>query len=532
MSLVSAQFLIFVILLLLIYYTIGRRSQWIILLLASAAFYLSGDWHDALYIGTTIIIQYVCTRLLDRENEAFEAEVREKQLKGKDKTACKNRYAQKKKKYLLLSVLLTVGFLCYVKYTNFAIEIANSVFDRIGDGRTISTLEILIPLGVSFYTFQSVGYVIDVYKGRIRAEKNIFKLALFISFFPTITQGPILRFEDVRDQLYREHSFEYRSFVSGLERMLFGYLKKLVIAERLAVIGGTIVDNYATNNYSGIIIFLGVFIKGLQVYMDFSGGMDIVIGLAESLGIRLPENFERPYLARTYGEFWRRWHISLGAWFMKYVFYPISLSKAFNKLSKRSKKILGESRGRALAPCLASFITFFIIGIWHGAAWKYVAYGLWQGFFVAQKAMLQENYENVRNKLRIDQNSNAFIVFQIARTILLVTIGRYFSFAGTLSDAINMLKISAVNPGLQMLNPGVILSLGLSSTDLIIMTLFVIIVFAVDLVNERKISLRDKLYETSTVVRWIVLLAGIFAVLLLGIYGPGYDTSTFVYQRF
>ena len=532
MSLVSAQFLIFVIILLFLYYTIGRNYQWILLLLASAAFYMSGDWRDVFYIGATIVIQYVCTRLLDRENEAFEAEVREKQLKGKEKTACKNLYAQKKKKYLLLSVITTVGFLCYIKYTNFAIEIMNSVFTRAGDGRTIPTLDILIPLGVSFYTFQSVGYVIDVYKGRVRAEKNIFRLALFISFFPTITQGPILRFEDVKEQLYRQHSFEYRSFVFGLERMLYGYLKKLVIAERLAVIGGTIVGNYASAEYSGIIIFLGVFIKGLQVYMDFSGGMDIVIGLSESLGIRLPENFERPYLARTYGEFWRRWHITLGAWFMKYVFYPMSLSKAFNKLSKKSKKVLGDSRGRALAPCLASFITFFIIGIWHGAAWKYVVYGLWQGFFVAQKAMLQENYENIRNKLHIDPDKREFIIFQIARTILLVTIGRYFSFADTLTDALQMLKITAVNPGIRMLNPDVILSLGLSSADLIIMVLFVILVFAADLLNEKDISIREKLYNSCTAVRWTVLLAGIFAVLLLGIYGPGFDTSTFVYQRF
>lgn len=532
MALVSAQFLIFVIILLSVYYSIGKRFQWIFLLIASTVFYMSGDWHDVLYLGSTIVIQYVCTRLLDRENEAFEAEVREKQLKGKEKTACKNRYAQKKKKYLLLSVIITVGFLCYIKYTNFLIEIINSFFAGKGDGAALSTLDILIPLGVSFYTFQSVGYVIDVYKGRVRAEKNILKLALFISFFPTITQGPILRFEDVRDQLFRQHPFEYKPFVFGLERMIYGYLKKLIIAERLAVIGGTIVDNYAANHYSGALIFLGVFLKGLQVYMDFSGGMDIVIGLSESLGIRLPENFERPYLARTYGEFWRRWHITLGAWFMKYVFYPMSLSKAFNRLSKKSKSLIGDSKGRALAPCLASFITFFIIGIWHGAAWKYVAYGLWQAFFVAQKAMLQENYESLRNRLQIDTNSKAFIVFQIVRTILLVTIGRYFSFAATLTDAVRMLKITALNPGFGMLKPGVLVTLGLGSADLMIMVLFTALVFAVDLANERNISMREKLYNGSTAVRWLVLLAGIFAVLLLGIYGPGFDTSTFVYQRF
>ena len=532
MSLISAEFQLFVVLLLLLYYTIGRNWQWILLLLASAFFYICGDWHDALFIGTTIIIQYVCTRFLEKENEAFEAEVREKQLKGKEKSACKNRYEKKKKKYLLLSVLLTIGFLCYVKYTNFAIEIINSIFNRVGEGKTIATLEILVPLGVSFYTFQSVGYVIDVYKGRIHAEKNILKLALFISFFPTITQGPILRFEDVRDQLYRKHSFNYKAFVFGLERMLYGFIKKLVIAERLAVIGGAIVDNYATQGYTGSVIFLGVFIKGLQVYMDFSGGMDIVIGLSESLGIRLPENFQRPYLSRIYGEFWKRWHITLGAWFMKYVFYPISLSKAFNKLSKKSKKLLGESKGRALAPCLASFITFFIIGMWHGAAWKYAAYGLWQAFFVAQKAMLQDNYESIRNKLHIDPDNKAFIVFQITRTIILVTIGRYFSFAATLSDAVNMLKITFADPGIHMLNRNVILSLGLGGADLIIMTAFVLLVFAVDLANEKNISFREKMYNGNIAVMWAVLMAGIFAVLLLGKYGPGYDTSTFVYQRF
>ena len=413
MSVVSASFIVFVIVLLLTYYTIGRKFQWIVLLIASAAFYLCGDWRDAIFLGVTICIQYICATLLDKENTAFQAEVNEKQLRGKEKTECKNRYARKKKIYLLASVIFTIGILCYIKYTNFIIECIDSFLNRVGSGESISTLEILVPLGVSFYTFQSVGYIIDVYKGKIRAEKNILKLSLFVSFFPTITQGPILRFGDVNEKLYAYHSFDYKSLVFGLERMLFGYFKKLIVAERLAVIGGAIVDNYATNGYTGAVIFIGIFLKGLQVYMDFSGGMDIVIGLAESLGIKLPENFERPYLAKTYGEFWRRWHITLGAWFMKYVFYPISLSKAFNTLSKRSKKILGESRGRALAPSLASFITFFFIGIWHGAAWKYVAYGLWQAFFVAQRAMLEDAYSYIRNKLHIDQKSKMFMLFQI-----------------------------------------------------------------------------------------------------------------------
>jgi D-alanyl-lipoteichoic acid acyltransferase DltB (MBOAT superfamily) len=531
MSLVSLPFILFCVFLLLAYYTVGRKIQWIVLLVAGTVFYACGDWHNLAYILITICVQYVCTRLMDRENQAFEKEVSEKQLKGKEKTACKKKYTDRKKRYLLASVLITVGILCYMKYANFIIANINGLIEVL-TGSRIAELNILIPLGISFYTFQSLGYVIDVYRGKQRAETNIFRLALFISFFPTITQGPILRFDDVKDQLYINHEFSYENLVTGLERMLWGYLKKLVIAERLALISSAIIDQYAAMQYPGIIIFGGVFLRGLRTYVDFSGGMDIVIGLSQAMGITLPENFERPYMARTYSEFWKRWHITLGAWFKRYVFYPISLSKKFNALGKKSRKILGEKKGKALAPSLASFIVFFIIGIWHGAAWKYVAYGVWQAFFVAQKTLFEDTYEKIAKFFRVDPENRFFILFQMLRTIFLVTLGRYFSTAATLTDAFRMMKQTVTLFTFDIFGKGYFNTFNISKTSFMIMAAGILLIFIVDILNEKGIVLREKLYHGNLVLRWAVLYAGLFIVLLLGMYGPGYDTSTFIYQRF
>lgn len=470
--------------------------------------------------------------MCDRENEFLDKEIAEKVLKGQEKAQIKHKYAKRKKRYIAISLVVSLGILCYIKFTNFFIENLDSILAKMETGISIPIIDILIPLGISFYTFQSLGYVIDVYRGKIRAEKNIFKMALFVSFFPTITQGPILRFDEVKEELFNNHAFDYKTFTFGLERMLFGYIKKLVIAERLATISSAIINGYVDNNYPGIVIFLGVFLRGLYVYIDFSGGMDIVIGLSEALGIRLTENFERPYLARTYSGFWQRWHISLGAWFKRYVFYPISLSKTFNNLGKKSRKVIGEKKGKAFAPSIASFIVFFLIGIWHGAEWKYVAYGLWQAFFVAQKSLFEDTYERMRNRLHINLKNRAYILFQIIRTVVLVNLGRYFSFANSLSDAMMMLKQTFINPYRGIMNVGYLSTFGISFCDFIILTVFVSVFFIVDILNEKGILVRELLDRSPVAFRWIVLYAGVYIVLILGQYGVGYDASAFVYQGF
>lgn len=314
--------------------------------------------------------------------------------------------------------------------------------------------------------------------------------------------------------------------------MIWGFFKKLVIAERLSVVYNSILQGYIDNGYCGILIFIGVFLAGLHTYVDFSGGMDIIIGLSEAMGIVLPENFQRPYMSRTYGEFWRRWHISLGTWFKNYVFYPLSLSRPFHILTQKSKIYFGDMIGKVIAPSVASFITFFIIGIWHGANMKYVAYGIWQAFFVAQGTLLENVYRKIRKLCKVNMESFYFKMFQISRTVILVTFGRYFSFAADLTDAWHLLGASWRKWDLHVLFDDTFYNLGLDQKNIQLVFICLVLLLFVSVFQEKGIRLREWIARQSIVVRWSIYLSAIFGVIILGQYGPGYHVSDFVYQGF
>lgn len=525
MAIISYSFIVFAALLLFVYYTVGRKYQWIVLLMANTVFYLTGGWKSALYLLVTLLTVYAVSRKLEAYNAEQNAVIGERKPDTKTKKEIKKIFDKKKRIWLLLAAFINIGILCFVKYAAFLIE-------NISGNRITLPFSVIVPLGISFYTFQAVGYVIDIYRGKTQAEKNIFKLALFISFFPVITQGPILRFDAVKEQLFSRHRMDYRTLTFGLQRMVWGFFKKLVIAERLSVVYKSILENYADHSYYGILVFIGVFLGGLHTYVDFSGGMDIIIGLSESLGIILPENFERPFMSRTYSEFWKRWHISLGAWFKNYVFYPISLSGLFRKLTQKSKARFGDTIGKVVAPSIASFITFFIIGIWHGANWKYVAYGIWQAFFVAQGTLLEPIYEKLRKYFHVNTERFSYRMFQIVRTVVLVTIGRYFSFAANLTDAWHLFGATLKKLNLYVLFDDTFYQLGLDEKNFRLMFASIILLWVVSVLQERGIEIRETIARQNIFLRWTIYLAGIFAVLIFGQYGPGYDAAGFVYQGF
>lgn len=235
---------------------------------------------------------------------------------------------------MLAAVVLDFGLLAFVKYTNFFIENINGII-----GNRINAIDILVPLGISFYTFQSVSYVIDVYWGKVKAERNPFKFALFVSFFPQIMQGPIGRFDKLAPQFFAPHKFDLTRIEYGLQRIFWGFFKKLILADRTAgYVNNVFVNNYQA--FNGFYVIVAVLMYCVELYADFSGGMDIVIGTAEMFGITMDENFKRPFFSKSIGEFWRRWHVTLGEWMKDYIFYPFSLSKAFNKIGKFTKNTL------------------------------------------------------------------------------------------------------------------------------------------------------------------------------------------------
>ncbi len=516
MSVISLTYLIFIIITTLLYFTIPKKYQWVVLLAASMAFYLSAGIRCAGAIIVTIVSQYLLAMRLDQMNRGLEERLLQGELTGKEKTALKKNCTASRRKYVVLSVLINIGLLCFVKYTGVFFE----------------EIHILMPLGISFYTFKSLGYVIDVYRGKEKAEKNILKFALFISYFPAIIQGPIDRYKDLAHQLCAPHIFDYRRVTFGVQRMLWGYIKKLVIAERVAVVVNEVFDNYAVKEYQGFVVFVAVFLYGIQIYADFSGGMDIVIGVSEIFGITLTENFRRPFMARSVAEFWQRWHITLGAWFRNYLFYPVSLSKPFNVLGKRCRKIFGDKAGKVIPPSLASFMVFLLIGIWHGVGWKYALYGVYQAFFVSTGTLFEDGYARLRGLCRIEAGRFGWKLFQTFRTVFIITVGRYFSRAADLGQVIGMMKATLAQFNPWVFFDGTFYRLGLNEKNFRFMLLSVAVLLGIDILQEKNIRLRESIAGCNIVVRWGIYYAAVLAVVVFGMYGAGYDAAGFIYQAF
>ena len=508
MSLISMEFLIFVGIAVIGYYLIPKRFQWIWLLIFSYIYYASSGIKILFFLLYTTITTYGTGRLLDRVNH---------------KELPRNEAKSRKRRILIGCLLLNFGMLAVLKYTNFAIENVNAIFHA-----GISFQKLILPIGISFYTFQSMGYIIDVYWGKYEAEKNPFRFALFVSFFPQLLQGPIGRFDRLARQLYEQHSFDLLKAQYALQLMLWGFFKKLVLADRAAVVVNQVFQNYT--QYSGVTNIVAVLMYSIQLYMDFSGGMDVVMGVAALFGVELDQNFKRPYFATSITDFWHRWHITLGTWMKDYIFYPVSLSKWMGKFGKWSKKAFGKKTGRVVPICVANIIVFLVVGIWHGAAWKYIAYGLYNGLIIAVSSLLAPLYRKGFEKFHINPKSGAWHVVQILRTFLLVNISWYFDMAVSLSAAFAMMKSTVTGFSLATLTDGSLMMLGLDKLDYMILAMGCLVVFLISFLKERGIQIRESLGRKPLVIRWAV-----YGMLVFGIPMFGYVMTTtggFIYAQF
>ncbi len=329
MSFTTVAFFVFLLAGIVVYYVLPKNVQWIWLLILSYIYYFTFSIKASLFmVFATVTIYFggIWLQNIQNTGDRYLKDNKET-LSREDKKAYKESLRRKKRWVLFLILLLDFGMLAVVKYSNFAIENINSVLGLIGK-EPIGLLGMGLPLGISFFTFQSVSYAIDVYQGKYECEKNIFKMGLFVSFFPQLLQGPIGRYDRLGKQLYSGHSFNLKNVEYGLQRIGWGLFKKVVIADRAAVLVLNVFNNYEA--YSGFHYIMAVLMYSVDLYMDFSGGIDIVIGAAQMFGITMDENFRQPYFSKSIGEFWRRWHITLGTWMKDYIFYPMSLSKKMN----------------------------------------------------------------------------------------------------------------------------------------------------------------------------------------------------------
>ena len=531
MTLISVEFALLLIATAFIYFIFPLKYRWTVLLLSSLVFYFSGGLGTGYFMIFGAVTIWIIALILDKYNEKVQNHLKQNpDLTRAEKKEFKTAIQKKKRLILTIGLVICFSFLIFLKYFNFLSEQSTGLLNMFGLNITAPKHDLALPLGISFYTLQATSYIIDVYRGKIRAERNFFKIALFVSFFPQIVQGPIGRFGKLAPQLFEGHKFEFKNFKFGLQLALWGIIKKLTLAEYMGIIADEIFNNYT--NYSGLIILLGAMIYGVQVYADFSGGMDMVRGVAQIFGIEMAVNFERPYFSRSVSEFWRRWHITLGAWMKDYVFYPLSLSKAFASIGTKTRKLFGNYVGKMLPTFLASFIAFFLVGVWHGSDNKYVAYGLWNSIIISGSILLDSTYKKVLSRLKINTDCFSWKLFQILRTFFLVSIGRIFSRGNSLDDALAMLKsmFSEFNPW--VLTDGSIYNLGLHPKELFMLFIMILILFVVSLMHEKGIKIRETLEKQNVIFQWIIIIGAIIFVLIYGAYGGDFNAADFVYQQF
>ena len=524
MAFTSLAFLALVGVALTLYYLAPQRYQWGILLVASLVFYCVGGGKTVGYVLYTAATVYVSGLLLGRFNRL------RREAPPEERKAVAARYKRKRRLVVLCACLLNFVLLYVLKYWNFTAEMLQPLLDRLGTGAQLPVSHLLLPLGISFFMFQSVGYVIDVYRDKYPPERNFGKLLLFVSFFPQVVQGPISRYDQLAPQLYQGRDLDWDQLKYGIQLALWGYFKKLVIADRAAVLVETVMGD--PWSYGGAVQAAGVFFYCIQLYGDFSGGIDITRGVAQMFGIQMAENFRRPLFSTSLTDFWRRWHITLGAWMRDYLFYPMSLSKPLGRLGKWTRRHIGGTLGKIIPTSLATFSIYFVIGIWHGANWRYIAYGFWNGALITLALLMAPWFAAWKRALRIDDRAAWYKVFQVLRTCFLVFLGRYLTRAPRLLTALWMIKETFLHPQLSDLWNGTMLTLGLTGFDIGVILAGMAVVVAVEWYQERGGQVRLTLERQSFFVQWLAIAVPLAVLFCLGILRGEYISSGFIYQQF
>ncbi len=531
MSFTSTQFVLFAALTLLVYYLVPKRAQWVVLLVASLGFYASYDLWFLPFLGITVLSTWLCALLIARKTQAAETYLAEHKadMTKEERKAYKASAKRKRLPLLILGLVLNFGILGVLKYTAFVLGEVNGLISLFG-GTGLTIPHLLLPLGISFYIFRSTAYLIDVYWGKVSPETNIAKYALFISFFPAVIQGPICRFGDLAHQFFTPHKAEWSHLSEGFLRVLWGFFKKVVIADTAMIAVKAIIA--APDVMDGMYVLLLIILYSAVIYGDFTGGIDVTIGLARMMGLTLTENFKHPFSSRSTQEYWNRWHITMGSWFTDYIFNPLSVSGFMTKLGKWCKAHLGKGFARRVPVYLATVITWFLTGLWHGSSWNFIVWGLLNGLVILVSRELAPLYAKFHKKLPALKDNVIYGGFCCVRTFFLMGAIRildcyrdvpvtFKAFFSVFYDFTSWKDLAG----------GVMLDkLGLTVAQCILIALGVVTVFLVSRRSKTKpvlteISSRPWLYGAVCAVL-------ILTVLLLGSYGKGFNAGDFIYGQF
>lgn len=525
----SAYLLFFFPACLALYALIPKNGKKYFLLFASAVFYWLISGTLIVYLAVSVLSIHYFGLWLDRLSSKRSAAVKEA-ADREEKKAIKKKYTSKSRAVLALAVCLHIGVLLTLKYSPFFTSNVNSLLELLKVSFRFEIPSYLQPIGISFFTLQAVSYITDVYRGVVKADENIGRLALYMSFFPQIVEGPICRYGQTAEALWNVSQIKFENLTFGLQRVAFGLMKKIVIADRLNQFVKNVFGHY--DKWNGGLVAIAAVAYTVQLYMDFSGAMDGVVGTAEIFGVKMPENFERPFFSKTISEFWKRWHVTLGAWFKDYIFYPVTMSKSMKKLTSSARKKLGNHLGPLLAGSIALFCVWLSNGLWHGAGWNYIFFGMYHFVLILLGSLVAPAVNKVNGALHIKPDWFGYRVLQMLRTSVLVVIGELFFRADGLRAGFSMFKKMVTDFTFPAFDEKTIKILNFGKGGIAVVALGVLIVFVVSVLNERGISVREELRKRNVVLRWIVLLALVMFILVAGAYGMAFAPVDPLYAEF
>lgn len=519
MTIISFEFLGLVTIGVLLYYVFPKKMQWLVLLTLSILFYVC---------CTTpyTIIYLICSTIVAYFSGLYMQYIKVKV--GKESKASLT--------IAIVAIVINIVVWFTIKgrglWSPVVSKLISFKYSAVLDA--IINTNIIAALGMGYYTLQIIGYIIDCYWENIEPQKNPIKLFLFVIYFPQLITGPISRYSKLKE-LYDGHCFYYKNIAFGTQRILWGFCKKIVLAERIGIIVASLNSDMIT--YNGFYSWVAILLYPLQMYADFSGCMDIVLGVSELFGIKLEENFNNPFFSKTSQEFWQRWHITLGTWAKDYVLYPLLKSNPMIKLGKLTRNKLGKKKGRFLVNFIAMFVLWMVMGIWHGGLRYIVGVSLWYWIILMLGDLMTPIFNKIVSLLKMKTDSFSWHLFQSCRTYLIYSIGACFFSIGVtkgmyrLKDALKVFyKKSYFNPWIFFDNS--ILNLGVTWSDINIIIFVTALMVIVAVLRERNGYARNWIQNQCILMRWSIWIVIFIVVLIYGKYGPGYDASMFIYQGF
>lgn len=525
MQLISTAFIIMWVISFAIYYLVPGKWQWVVLAVASGLFYVIGTGGIPIGILLTGAGTYACGLYL-KNSLAAQREALSGCVDKEKKKTVKVGFERQRKRVQILYFVCNLAILLTTKYMMAALPVLRRA-RLMPDGDAFFS-RVVMPLGISFYTLTAIGYVVDVGREQCEAQENPLKLLLFLSYFPSITQGPFNRYEKLRAEFEREHVFDYEKMLFGVQRFVWGAFKKLVIADRINLFVGNVFGG-AGQGSPGSVYALAVVFYMLQLYADFSGYMDMAMGVSETFDISLPENFKRPYFSRSVAEFWRRWHITLGTWFKDYVMFSFVMSGIGRKIGKSAKK-RWPRMGKHVTGMIGTMLVWLLTGMWHGRTAGYILWGVYYGLIMCTSLVLEKQYIIWKERLSIKEGK-LYSLFCMARTWLIVFLADVMIRAENLSQAGAVYRAFLTD---FRLKEGIlsVTDYGLSKYGFLLLAAACLVWLAVSVWEEQGKDVRRMLASCPMAVRWCCYYGVVLLLVVTGIYGGSYDTAAFLYQSF